>query len=508
MGDVAEILGIGGKSALTGAEEATRLLADKPKSGKSSKKSKPKGMNRELFSLMGVDGIAPAVVTNKGGGPAFKTKRLSALQGKWIWAPFRNSARSDDQIFYHWVKADMQQMDYSYAKFNIKIDRITYTEQEYEKCLHDSLWTRSETDHLMHICHKYDLRWPVIVDRYDAIPSRTVEDLQARYYGIISRLKTFRLGIADSSKKNEPHTLFDLEYERVRRMQQELFFRKTKEDEQEEAKLREELKTIDSNIKKLKKSTKVTAAPSSDKNPIKSETKPGATTMLTATGEPLQHQPLPGRPCLQSSRLAASEAGIGVSKSLVKKMNVLLKELLGIPDTLLPTKTICDMHDQIRADAVCLLTLQTALAKKEKEAAVIKAQHPTVFPVGGEVAVPYSITPNYIPDSVSLPPSMVIPVAVPPSASLGSSQSLGLGQATPKPAVIVPSAGASKHAKKVTSTKRKTPGSASASAIPSTSSSAPAADGTATATTATPSTIHIEPVATVPQKHASKRPKK
>ena len=93
MGDVADILGMVGKAPLTAADEATRLLGEKPKTGKSSKKSKPKGMSRELFSLMGIDGIAPVVVTNKSATSGFKTKRLSSIQGKWIWAPFRNPAR-------------------------------------------------------------------------------------------------------------------------------------------------------------------------------------------------------------------------------------------------------------------------------------------------------------------------------------------------------------------------------------------------------------------------------
>ena len=86
MSDVADILGHE-KPQSTVSEEAARLFADKSKS--KPKLSKPKGMSRELFSLVGAENIAPAVQTD---AIVFKNRRQSA-QGKWIWAKFANSAR-------------------------------------------------------------------------------------------------------------------------------------------------------------------------------------------------------------------------------------------------------------------------------------------------------------------------------------------------------------------------------------------------------------------------------
>ena len=54
----------------------------------------------------------------------------------------------------------------------------------------------------------------------------------------------------------------------------------------------------------------------------------------------------PGRPGLQSSRLVVNENSSALSKTLVRKMGALLKEL-GAPEAPIPTRTVCDMFDQV-----------------------------------------------------------------------------------------------------------------------------------------------------------------
>lgn len=106
--------------------------------------------------------------------------------------------------------------------------------------------------------------------------------------------------------------------------------------------------------------------------------------------------PGPGRPCLQSARLALhSEHNQAIqnpelSKSFMKKIVVLLQEI-GMPDRLLPTRTVCDLNDQVhhtyihihaltfqfftqvRRDAATLLSLQNTISQKEKELVALKA---------------------------------------------------------------------------------------------------------------------------------------
>ncbi len=95
--DVADILGL----SRPVQDEITKLLDDSITSKQKTSsqinqnkgKNKPKGMSRELFALMGSDGIAPSIQTNNVQGSLFKDKRQSHMRGKWIWSTFKNSAR-------------------------------------------------------------------------------------------------------------------------------------------------------------------------------------------------------------------------------------------------------------------------------------------------------------------------------------------------------------------------------------------------------------------------------
>jgi hypothetical protein len=94
--DVGDILGLSRPSA-TSQEEQIKLLLDdssnKQTKSNSKNKTKPKGMSRELFALMGPDGaaLAPSIQTNQPN--LFKDKRQHAMHGRWVWSSFRNSSR-------------------------------------------------------------------------------------------------------------------------------------------------------------------------------------------------------------------------------------------------------------------------------------------------------------------------------------------------------------------------------------------------------------------------------
>ena len=93
-------------------------------------------------------------------------------------------------------------------------------------------------------------------------------------------------------------------------------------------------------------------------------------------------QPGPGKPCLQSCRLYVSEQSLGLSKTLTKKLNCLFRDI-GAPENPVPTRAICDLYDQVRHDAVALLSLQSTIAKKEKDLAALRAQTSNIIPHKG-----------------------------------------------------------------------------------------------------------------------------
>lgn len=67
---------------------------------------------------------------------------------------------------------------------------------------------------------------------------------------------------------------------------------------------------------------------------------------ISSTGSGSTDGIAPGRPGLQSSRLVYDDSSMGLSKTLMRKMSTLLKEL-GAPEQPVPTRAVCDMYDQV-----------------------------------------------------------------------------------------------------------------------------------------------------------------
>ncbi|VEU37526.1 unnamed protein product [Pseudo-nitzschia multistriata] len=201
------------------------------------------GMSREVMDLLkgkhqdpssaGLPPIVPTLVPSAGadarvpkpgapsGGSESESKSETRVKvgSKWIsaskrarpwtWAPFASSSRTDGAVFHHWVRKNVEYTDYPYAKFDVHMDPVAYTPEEYSSHLESETWTRSETDRLMELVRTFECRWPVILDRFGAEYSisttttnnnnnnpangRTIEDLQHRYYGVAAVLSQVRI---------------------------------------------------------------------------------------------------------------------------------------------------------------------------------------------------------------------------------------------------------------------------------------------------------------------------
>ena len=153
---------------------------------------------------------------------------------------------------------------------------------------------------------------------------RSIEQLQHRYYSVSSRLTHVRLTLAQAGPidpSNPINTLgtgsssqsFNLAYEEERRRQLEVAWKRSKEEEKEEADLRKELKLVEAQLRKLKKAGKGGDMTSSG----------GVTaTNPEETANSLFHRALPtaGLPYLQSARLENPIGVNGLSKTLIKKV--------------------------------------------------------------------------------------------------------------------------------------------------------------------------------------------
>jgi len=226
--------------------------------------------NQTTTSSSQTPAVAAAAAGDPNGDDAVKSRNIpSAIKignrtvitakppRQWAWKSFTSSARHDSAVkFFHWVRANIEYADYPYARFDVHLDPLAYTDEEYQKYLAmsevedlgDTLpdfltvvnhiqkggdgtetkadttteessfqfqllqsnkilpWTKAETDVLMELCQSCDLRWPVIIDRWHlrfkkgTVSSlRKVEDLQYRYYQVGSILAQKRV-VAEVTK--------------------------------------------------------------------------------------------------------------------------------------------------------------------------------------------------------------------------------------------------------------------------------------------------------------------
>ena len=56
---------------------------------------------------------------------------------------------------------------FNFFRFNKKLEMPTFSDAEYHNHLMVEGWTRPETDHLIDLCGRFDLRFPIIHDRWD-----------------------------------------------------------------------------------------------------------------------------------------------------------------------------------------------------------------------------------------------------------------------------------------------------------------------------------------------------
>ena len=207
MGDTADILGVRKEAKSMVPESA--LGGGQSSSGRKKTASvKPPHVSREVFALLGLDkragtpgpegdGAATAALLPSMMPPARGFRDRRGPGTKWEWAPYDNSARAGDggQKFHRWNKVGIEFMDYPYARFNVKLDKLTYSDEEHASLLApldagpgNPPWTRADDDTLAVLAHRYDLRWPVIYDRWTRTPPRPVHHLQHRYYSMAQTL--------------------------------------------------------------------------------------------------------------------------------------------------------------------------------------------------------------------------------------------------------------------------------------------------------------------------------
>lgn len=223
---------------------------------------RPEGMHRELYSLLCADGgkrfdeLAPLYPIDSSGGGYQKKLKLGAKKARpWKWTPFTNPARKDNSVFYHWKRIGDEPKEYPFAKFNKAPQVTTYSDQEYATHLDTAPnWTRSQTDHLIDLCQRFNLRFVVIQDRWDktVYGQKSVEDIKERYYSIANIIQKIRTPPGTEPTKGYN---FDADHERRRKEQLSKLWSRTPEQVEEEEFLRAEIKKIEQRKRERDKKT-------------------------------------------------------------------------------------------------------------------------------------------------------------------------------------------------------------------------------------------------------------
>ena len=170
----------------------------------------------------------------------------------WAWMEFTNPARSDGATLYHWRRVCDERKEYPFAMFNKKVNILTYTDAEYSENFLSDSWTRAETDTLFQLCERFDLRWPVIHDRWPThLSPRSIEDLKERYYETTNVIKKVRSLSGPEGKIVH----YDSDHERKRKRQLTKLWGRTSSQLEEEQQLLAELRKIEARKKEREKKT-------------------------------------------------------------------------------------------------------------------------------------------------------------------------------------------------------------------------------------------------------------
>ena len=188
MSDVRDILGVDG-----GAAAGPRAAARRRPNARRSQRA----ASREAYAPGRRCAAVPAA------GMGLKDKRkVDKRRYPWAWKQFSNSARTDGLKLWHWSREDREKEhgdDYYFAQYNKAVSLVVYTDEEYTKVV-ESLdtgadnWTRKETDHLLELAERFDLRFVVIADRWQMAP-RSIEQLKHRYYSVARALVMSRAAV-------------------------------------------------------------------------------------------------------------------------------------------------------------------------------------------------------------------------------------------------------------------------------------------------------------------------
>jgi len=404
--DVRDIMGMAPQD--TTITKDSILGTDKKKVKKSVGNTfqRPEGMHRELYNLLYSENKelpCPLIQTDTSKDLGYKQMRAKLGMRRvrpWKWMPFTNPARKDGLILNHWRRAQEEGKDYPFARFNKVCEVPTYTELEFGHHLATPGWTRQETDHLMDLASRFDLRFIVMADRWDSntYSPRSVEDLKERYYSIVEKLERVHGGATGAQEQNKKTFVYDAEHERRRKEQLRRLYNRTQDQLDEEDMLKAELRKIEARKKEREKKTadlqKMIAQADASNNEMKKigkKQKIGGVAGRLNRPEPVQIDQTgikwpDGKSSGVSLRSTRMKLPTSVGLKKTKAIETMCTEL-GLEMQPSCTEEICSEFNELRSEMVLLYELKNALTNSEFELTSLSHQYEALVP-GKSLSLP------------------------------------------------------------------------------------------------------------------------
>lgn len=368
------------------------------------------------------------------------------------WKPIQSSTRKDNLQLSHWVRTYAEFPDYPFARFNKKVDIVNYTDEEYNDYVTknvprssqqhhsswaaqlDGTWTREQTDYLFELAKRYELRWPVIHDRWNFGPRKHLVEMKRRFYSVSAQIIAGRerrkSKASPSSVAHYANVAFDHFAEGARRKRLDSSFGKKKEDIYEETQLRAELKSIDNALRRARRrmggarpysadaalennasnSEAASKFPRSDSEAVGaidgvpttrspedqsdiSYASASAASLRKASADIGLRQSSAQRKqqnvrdayqgvCLRSDQLNSPPDGFSRESKTVKKTTALLNELdVPQPGKMLACAANLAAYNKLREDIMRMFQLQKAVAAAESRVATLQAQVQTLVTI-------------------------------------------------------------------------------------------------------------------------------
>jgi len=284
---------------------------------------------------------------------------------EWVFAPIIFGDERSHAPIGHWVPKEDKDKVTPYMKFNVKVDLVKYTNDEYEKYIKDLdlAWDREETDYLWDLCERFDLRFFVVYDQYDVKYNRSMEDLKERFYQVSRKIVKVREDV------NNPlyNYSFDANYEKQRKYHLEKFIMRSKEKNEEEKKIIDELRKLENIIRKEEKEQKnLETIMNLDTKDDEDNNEEEEALQKISEGKKQTAALIKKHEKIAYLRSTLMHVPLPISSRMNKKLNLFLTEL-NVPTKPIPTAENEQLYDMLREKVLKMFGLQKHLKKKELE---------------------------------------------------------------------------------------------------------------------------------------------